>query len=351
MQVDYVQFCVENATTWRQWFEQVLGYRSIASQIQADTHTEIMGDRQGCFWLSAPLSSQSPVACYLEQHPPGVADLAFCVDDLAAAVQQAAAAGAKVLQPIQAGPQGRWAQVQGWGDLRHSLREAAPLTAASPPLWSRPDSWFRGIDHAVLNVAAGQLEAAVAWYEAAFGFQRQQRFQIQTARSGLCSQVLWHPQGSAQLPINQPASPDSQIQEFLDHHRGAGIQHIALKTPNIIETIAQLRDRGLQFLSVPSSYYSQLPLRPGCPLSAAEQQAIAQQEILVDWQADRPEALLLQAFTQPIFGQPTFFFELIERRSYWQNQQWAIAQGFGEGNFQALFEAMEREQIKRGSLR
>ena len=135
---------------------------------------------------------------------------------------------------------------------------------------------------------------------------------------------------------------NSQIQEFLDINRGAGIQHIALRTSNLKSAIAQFRARGLSLLSVPESYYTELKKRPGLPLSSQELAAIAQQEILVDWKEDAQNAVLLQIFTQPIFEQPTFFFEFIERRSQ--------AQGFGEGNFRALFEAIESEQIKRGNL-
>jgi 4-hydroxyphenylpyruvate dioxygenase len=146
-----------------------------------------------------------------------------------------------------------------------------------------------------------------------------------------------------QFPINEPTSANSQIQEFLDVNQGPGIQHIALQTPQIVKAIAQLRHRGLSFLPIPSTYYTQLRTQhQGLPLSTAELEEIAAQEILVDWHNEASQALLLQTFTQPIFEQPTFFFELIERRQE--------AQGFGEGNFRALFEAIEREQLKRGSL-
>ncbi|HEY9645050.1 MAG TPA: VOC family protein, partial [Chroococcidiopsis sp.] len=201
-----------------------------------------------------------------------------------------------------------------------------------------------GIDHAVLNVAAGDLSTAIAWYENAFGFRRQQGFTIQTAYSGLSSQVLVHPQGHAQLPINEPISPSSQIQEFLDCNRGPGIQHVALKTDNSLRAIADLRQRGLRFLPVPPTYYGQLRQRADFWLSELQWQAIAAQQLLIDWQP-HSQALLLQAFTQPIFAIPTFFFELIERRPCQLTQN--PAQGFGEGNFRALFEAVEREQRKR----
>jgi 4-hydroxyphenylpyruvate dioxygenase len=153
---------------------------------------------------------------------------------------------------------------------------------------------------------------------------------------------MLHPDGWVKLPINQPTSANSQIQEFLEVNRGPGVQHIALQTPNIVDAIAYLRQRGLPFLQVPRTYYTQLLHRQGLQLSEAEIQEIAAQQILVDWEENSPEALLLQIFTQPIFEQPTFFFELIERRLQ--------ARGFGEGNFRALFEAIEREQMKRGSL-
>jgi 4-hydroxyphenylpyruvate dioxygenase len=197
-------------------------------------------------------------------------------------------------------------------------------------------------------VAIGDLERAVAWYENILDFKPQQVFKIKTDRSALHSQVMVSRNGNVQLPINEPASRNSQIQEFLDVNRGPGIQHIALRTTNLVSAIAKFRASGLSLLSVPQSYYTQLKQRPKFPLSDIEIAAIAQQEILVDWQEYTPldgrnnAPLLLQIFTQPIFEQPTFFFEFIERRFQ--------AQGFGEGNFRALFEAIESEQIKRGSL-
>ncbi len=189
---------------------------------------------------------------------------------------------------------------------------------------------------------AGDLERAVAWYEEVLDFQPQQAFKIKTDRSALHSRVMLSRNGGVQLPINEPASAHSQIQEFLDVNGGAGVQHIALQTPNIVDAIALFRACGLSLLPVPQTYYSQLKQRKKLPLSTLELEALARQEILVDWKEDTKKAVLLQIFTQPIFTQPTFFFEFIERRFQ--------AQGFGEGNFQALFEAIEKEQIKRGSL-
>jgi 4-hydroxyphenylpyruvate dioxygenase len=155
-----------------------------------------------------------------------------------------------------------------------------------------------------------------------------------------------HPESEIKFPINEPSSPNSQIQEFLDINKTEGIQHIALKTQNVISLTKQFREAGLPFLSVPASYYKQLENKQlHLQFSQEEWREIQVQKILIDFENNIAEAnpnqnpTLLQIFTQPIFEQPTFFFELIERRD--------AARGFGEGNFQALFEAIEREQIKR----
>jgi 4-hydroxyphenylpyruvate dioxygenase len=376
MEIDYVHFYVEDARVWRNWFVHTLGCQPLAAGSSWHTHTETVGTGSIYFVLSSALDDRSPVAQYLRLHPPGVVDLAFRVSNLAAALDRAIAQGAKQLQPLQtklaADRVLSWAQVAGWG-VNHTLVEGsgfalllpgfavdasaptpgssdAEIVTAAPVANCYEQVTLIGIDHAVLNVAVGDLEQAVRWYEKTLGFERQQSFAIQTQHSALCSQVLTHPEGTAQLPINEPASASSQIQEFLDANRGAGIQHLALQVANIVQTIAHLRQTGLSFLHVPPTYYRQLRQRPGFELSESTWQTIAQQEVLVDWREELPKAMLLQAFTQPIFGQPTFFFELIERQSYWINQRYQQAQGFGEGNFQALFEAIEREQMQRGSL-
>jgi 4-hydroxyphenylpyruvate dioxygenase len=375
MHIDHVHFYVKDAKAWRDWFIHTLGCQSLAAGSSSHTYTEVVGLGEIYFALSAALTDSSPVAQYLRLHPPGVVDLAFRVTDLEVVLNQAIAHDAKLLQPLQVTvqPQGclKWAQISGWGGLRHSLVEATDFVPLLPILahagadlsdsvWikaasiAQPDAadiaHFVAIDHAVLNVVAGDLERAVSWYEKTLGLQRQQAFVIQTEYSALSSQVLTHPEGTVQMPINQPASASSQIQEFLDVNRGSGVQHLAIQTMDVVRTIAQLRQQGLTFLSVPATYYSQLRQRTGFCLAETLWSAIASQEILVDWQEDHPEALLLQAFTQPIFDQPTFFFELIERQQYRVNQDYHQVRGFGEGNFQALFEAIEREQIKRGSL-
>lgn len=353
MNIDHIHFYVDNAQRSRNWCEDILGFTPVESRISPHSHTEILVTGGITFVFSAPLTAASPVAQFLQFQPPGVADLAFRVDSLAEVLQQATLNGAKQLQPLQAQKQAggelKWAQIQGWGTLKHTLVERTGITSVLPGDQSqeqRPGraehSHFSGIDHAVLNLADRDFAAAIAWYQQILGFQPDREFSIQTRRSGLRSQVLVHPQGTAQLPINAPVSTGSQIQEFLDFNRGSGIQHLALQTTDIVQTIAQLRQQGLAFLETPDCYYSHLQERLAKSNVKLEISPLKAQGILVDWQPEQPHSLLLQIFTQPIFNQPTFFLEIIERR-----QQ---AQGFGEGNFLALFEAIEREQMKRGSL-
>lgn len=388
MNVDHVCFCVEDSQALSSWFVNHLEFQAIASGIWQDTAIEVLNSGSIYFLLCSPLSINSAAARFLDQHPPGVSNIAFRVPKIEAAIAQAASQGVPLLQPLhtEQQPTGvlKWAEIPAWGNLTHTFIERRGVTSLLPKLTSSADLHviqieasqietsqpsrvtnakdsnlnrnpssieFLGIDHIVLNVAKGELDAAVQWYEKVLGLQPNQKFAIQTEYSGLCSQVMRHPSGNVQIPINEPSSVNSQIQEFLTINRGSGIQHIALETVNLIDAIAQLRQAGLPLISIPASYYTQLQTQPECPLSEAVLNRLASQQILVDWQpnSDNPAALL-QIFTQPIFTQPTFFFELIERQPCLIPEQLQRAQGFGEGNFQALFEAIEREQIKRGNL-
>jgi len=280
MDIDHVHFYVDDARRSRNWFVHTLGFQSIAGWTTPDTATEVVKSGQVWIALSSPLTAASPAATYLQHHPPGVVDVAFRVQDLTAVVARAAEHGVEILEPIREQPGLRWAAmatgrsltIAGWGDLRHTLVEYAEVPPHSGCRQSPNYPWdkgartdteypFSGIDHVVLNVAAGELPIALAWYQQVLGFQPQRTFEIQTPRSGLCSQVLIHPAGTAQFPINEPVTPNSQIQEFLDYNRGSGIQHLALRTPNIVEAIARLRRSGVGFLEVPDSYYEQLQER------------------------------------------------------------------------------------------
>jgi 4-hydroxyphenylpyruvate dioxygenase len=387
MEIDYVHFYVEDAVESRNWFCQYLGFRAIASTATQHTHTEVVCSGSIYFVLSSPLQADSPAAQFLESHPPGVVDIALQVQQLHPVLSRAIHYGVEVLQPELQLPSSvgsvRYCQIAAWGTLRHTLLERSGVTplvptlpdlnvwvsdgkicsekilatdrpAANPTLKTQRSQLglpFTAIDHIVLNVAMGDLETAVTWYMQVLGLQPQQRFEIQTDHSGLCSRVLVHPTSRIQLPVNEPTSANSQIQEFLNFNRAPGIQHIALRTENIVAVLAQLRSAGLALLQVPSTYYAQLKQRTQFQQLQANWAEIEAQQVLVDWQVETPQALLLQTFTQPIFQQPTFFFELIERQAYLQQGHYKWAEGFGEGNFRALFEAIEQEQMKRGSLR
>jgi 4-hydroxyphenylpyruvate dioxygenase len=360
MYIDHIHFYVESATKWRDWFIRVMDFQSIASRINLHTQTEIVSncrqksnDQKIVFLLSSPLNSLSPVAEFLKQYPEGVVDVALQVEDLESLVR-----GIKQDIFIQENlyPSGKLktCEVTSIANLKHTLIERHGNTPilddvnlVTYPINEQSQSNITEIDHLVLNVFQGNLESTANWYEQNLGFIKKQTFTIQTERSSLYSQVLVHPKTQVQFPINEPRSDNSQIQEFLDFNGREGVQHLALKSQNILSLTKQLRDRGVDFLSVPASYYQQINKHKSAFIvSDQEWLVIREQEILIDFEQDNytssEKPTLLQIFTKPIFDQPTFFFELIERRN--------SAQGFGEGNFQALFEAIEREQLQRGTF-
>ncbi len=355
MKIDHVHFYNRNAARTRDWFIHNVGFQAIGRSINQHTHTEVIALNSAFLVISSPLSNTSPVAKYLELHPSGIVDIAFRVDNIKSIISQGKYIGVKILQHPQTyqSSQGRFkaAKITGWNSLQHTLIEATSdkFNYCLPDIDIKPCSLkanfktnITHIDHVVLNVAAGKLDSAVRLYQALFGFKIQQSFNIQTEKSGLTSQALIDDSGEVQFNINQPTSVSSQIQEFINLNGGSGIQHLALRSQNLIADVALMQPH-LKFLTVPQSYYSLLKHKSW--LSTQEWQAIANNQILVD--SDRgnlkhqpvAKSLLMQIFTQPIFEQPTFFLEFIERRQE--------AKGFGQGNFKALFEAVEREQVKR----
>jgi 4-hydroxyphenylpyruvate dioxygenase len=373
MEFNHLTFYVDAVAPWRDWFVNAWGgvWDGLGS---ADGQTD---DQALVYVGQVPLlivSTPPVVRPYLQQHPSGIGDVALRVGDLDQTLDQVTAAGGTVVQPTQTDlwGRGRWAQIQGWGSLRHTLVESwqqavwvpgiasrggalttAPRVMSLKPPAASPSlaiDAIDAIDHAVMNVLEGELPQAVAWYQRQLGFQPQQQFTIDTPRSGLRSQVMAHPHGSAKLPINESATPNSQVQEFLHYNRGGGIQHVALHTQDIVSTVAGLRQGGVNFLSVPPSYYEALRQRPGYQPDGDRDPAIAQLQILVDWELHLPQARLLQTFTQPFLSIPTVFFEIIQRQVVQTEGATAQAEGFGARNFQALFEAIEHEQIKREKL-
>ena len=365
MKIDHVHFYTRNAARTRDWFIDNIGFKAIGNCISQHTHTELIALNSAFFLISSPLNTSSPVAKYLNHHPPGVADIAFRVNNLREIIKRSRFLGVNILQQIKLWRSKhncfKFAQIAGWQDLQHTLIEDRGNFSCCIPLSIKPSkveptrssysSHITNIDHIVLNVTQGKLMSATKLYQDLFDLEIQQSFDIQTSQSGLTSKALIDKTGAVQFNINQPTTANSQIQEFVDFNGGSGIQHLALRSQNLIADIAQMEQGELKFLDIPPTYYHGLQALSG--LNSDERQAIAQHNILVDsnrafkdtgqgashkayLENDHASAtsLLMQIFTKPIFEQPTFFLEFIERR--------LEAQGFGEGNFKALFEAVER---------
>jgi 4-hydroxyphenylpyruvate dioxygenase len=334
MKIDHIHFYVEDAVQTRDWLIQKMGFQSYGREINTATHTEFVGNSAVQFRISAALNESSHVAQYLATHSAGVADVAFRIENLDGFLaEHTEIIPESALNSVGA----RQVVIQGWGDLQHTLvedRSLSETTTTSDPMI--------GIDHVVLNVPRQQISAATQWYRELFDLQIQQSFEIQTDRSGLYSNALIDQTGQVQFNINEPSTANSQVQTFLDANGGSGIQHIALSTANIFQAVKFMRSQDLAFLPIPPSYYQKLQGRAteiaNFPFTAIEWQILQESQILLDWPTSQSGALLMQIFTQPIFDEPTFFFEIIERRRQ--------AQGFGEGNFLALFEAIEQEALK-----
>ena len=222
MLVDHVHFYVEDAVRWRDWFVYCLGFQAVNEDIfpglshhQKSLHTctKVVKSGSVCFLLSSPILPTSPVAEFLRQHPPGVADIAFVVDDVEALTAKAISNGAKVLQPVVNAGFCKYAKIAAWGSLNHTLitRNNAKIRQEVTGKREQVHHAITAIDHLVLNVGVGELETAVNWYQNIFDFHPQQSFKIKTDRSGLHSRVMISPHGNIQLPINEPASPSSQI--------------------------------------------------------------------------------------------------------------------------------------------
>ena len=304
--------------------------------------------------VSAGLTADSPISTHVRTHGDGVHDLAWLVDDAAAAFAAAVRRGARpVREPWaerDATGELRLAAVACFGETRHTFvdrtRYGSPLLEPGyestdlPPDPAGPAVGLQAIDHVVGNVEKGRLAEWVGFYRDVMGFDQLIHFddsQISTEYSALMSTVMWDGTRIV-LPLNEPADGlrRSQIQEYLDTYGGPGVQHIAMRTDDIVATVGALRRRGLRFMRVPDSYYAEAQARlQGIDLPWEDLHRL---QILVDLE---PDGYLLQIFTENVTDRPTVFFEIIERRG---------ARGFGQGNFKALFEAIEREQARRGNL-
>jgi 4-hydroxyphenylpyruvate dioxygenase len=369
MRIDHIHFFVEDAIRQREWFIRYMGWKSVRQVTLPDRDLEILSYRDTYFVLSSPRTDDSPVAQYLCNHTAGVVNVAFAVTDLSAMLDhlegsikfhdscigfanvgnisfpslQMLPELSEIFDLEDHSPPHAWACVHGWGGVSHTIIERRSLGELVNRS-GEPQHDHSVIDHVVLNVPSGELQKAVKFYQNFLGLEIHQNFQIQTERSGLHSQVMYEPEGKFYFNINEPTSANSQIQDFLNINRGAGIQHIALHSEPILKTVTTLQERGLPMLSVPLSYYHQLQNRLQIHQKNHQKSSlqilhewvqIVEQKILIDWQIDKPESFLLQIFSRPVFPKSHFFFEFIERRQE--------VKGFGEGNFLALYQAIEAD--------
>ena len=300
--------------------------------------------------LSTPLGPEDPMSEKLRLHGDGVLDIAFLVEDVDACFAQAVDRGAKVARApydmVDRNGRVRRAKLQAYGDTLHSLISLADYSGEFLPGYQlrrspAPSAGLTTVDHIVGNVEDGRMDHWVDYYNRVFGFNQFMSFDdkdISTEYSALRSKVMASPTADVKFPINEPAEGKrkSQIQEYLEFNHGAGVQHVALATDDIIHTVSVLRDRGVDFLRVPGSYYNEIWERVGDV--EEDHQAIRDLSILVDCDE---KGYLLQIFTRPVEDRPTLFYEIIQRCG---------SDAFGKGNFRSLFEAIEREQAARGNL-
>lgn len=353
--MDHVELWVGNAKQavffWKVWgFKPVAysgletGNRRYASYVLEQGKIRLV--------LSTPYSPHDEMAAHLLLHGDGVKVIAMEVEDVDAAYRETTAHGATgVLTPTETRDEGgllRTASIQGYGQTLFTFVERHDYAGAFRPGYQAlPDDptarpvGLAAIDHIVGNVELGKMNYWVNWFHKTMGFRQIVHYDdkvIHTEYSALMSKVMGNGNGRIKFPINEPAEgkKKSQIEEYLDYYVGPGVQHLALITGDIIGTVRELKERGLEFLRVPRAYYDSLPERVG---DIKESYAdIAELGIL----ADRDdEGYLLQIFSRPIQDRPTMFLEVIQRRG---------ARGFGVGNFKALFESIEIEQAKRGNL-
>jgi 4-hydroxyphenylpyruvate dioxygenase len=355
--MDFVEFYVGNARQGAHYYRsafgmKLTGYCGPETGVR-DRASYVLKQGQIRFVLTTALRPESPIAEHVRRHGDGVRDIALTVEDAGSAYLETTKRGARgVLEPVTLRDDSgevRMASIAAYGDTLHTFIERRNykgpflpgfVEVNSPDTVSRPTG-LKYIDHMVGNVGWNQMNAWVHFYEDVMGFKLYQTFDdkdISTEYSALMSKVMSNGNGRIKFPINEPAEgrKKSQIEEYLDFYEGPGVQHIALGTGNIIETVTRLRDQGVDFLKVPSSYYRELAARVGKidePLDQLENLGI-----LVDRD---DEGYMLQIFTRPVEDRPTLFYEVIQRKG---------SRSFGKGNFRALFEAIEREQGLRGNL-
>ncbi|WP_186756769.1 4-hydroxyphenylpyruvate dioxygenase [Echinicola salinicaeni] len=353
---DHVELYVGNAKQAALFYQYAFGYKLIAyagpeTGIR-DRASYVLSQGKIRLVLTSALGEFHPIAAHVKKHGDGVKVLALWVDDAEKSWQETTSRGAvsfeepKILRDENGTV--KTASIHTYGETIHTFVERKNYKGPFLPGYISKSSnyqsspvGFKYIDHCVGNVGWGEMNKWVEFYEKVMGFSLLVTFDdkdISTEYSALMSKVVSNGNGYIKFPINEPAEgkKKSQIEEYLDFYNSPGVQHIAIATDDIIQTVGELRSRGVEFLEVPETYYEEMPSRVGKIDEAT--QPLKDLNILVD--RDN-EGYLLQIFTKPVQDRPTLFFEIIQRKG---------AKSFGKGNFKALFEAIEREQRLRGNL-
>jgi 4-hydroxyphenylpyruvate dioxygenase len=361
MGTDYVEFYVGNAKQAAHFYKTAFGFQSLAySGLETgvrDRASYVLKQDKIRLVLTTALTSDSPIGEHVKKHGDGVKIVALWVEDARKSFEETTKRGAKVyMEPVvekdEFGEVIR-AGIYTYGETVHMFVERKNYTGTFLPGYVEWKSDYnptpvglKYVDHMVGNVGWNQMNVWVKWYEEVMGFVNFLSFddkQIHTEYSALMSKVMSNGNGRIKFPINEPARGNkrSQIEEYLDFYEGSGVQHIAIATDDIIATVTELRARGIEFLSAPPrAYYEDIPNRLGEHMSMMHEDLTMIEKLAIMVDADE-DGYLLQIFTKPVEDRPTLFFEIIQRMG---------AKGFGAGNFKALFESIEREQEKRGTL-
>ena len=354
--IDHLEFYVGDAAQAAYYYARAWGFTEIAylglETGARDRVSHVLQQGRIRLVLTGTLTGEDEIAAHHHRHGDGVHSIALSVPDAAAAYHHAVAHGAEgVDAPREVSDEFGTvvlASIATYGDTRHVFVQRSdyagpflPGYEAREPVPSGPDGLLVGIDHVVGNVELGRMQDWVGYYERVFGMTELIHFSdaaISTEYSALMSKVVTDGSGRIKFPINEPAEGKrkSQIDEYLDFYRGPGVQHIAVSTTDIVRSVDELVRRGVRFLPIPESYYADVPARVGDV--AHDLADLARLGVLVDRD---DEGYLLQIFSHSVGDRPTVFLELIERHG---------ARGFGEGNFKALFQALEGEQDRRGNL-
>jgi 4-hydroxyphenylpyruvate dioxygenase len=353
---DHIEFYVGNAKQSALYYQAAFGFNLIAYRGPEtgyrDMVSYVLRQDKITLVLTAALSPDDPIAKHVHLHGDGVKVLALWVDDAEESYRKAIGRGAEsAMEPTTLEDEHgtvKMAAIKTYGDTWHTLVERngydgpfMPGFVAKQSVYPVKSAGLKYVDHCVGNVELGNMNKWVKFYQDVMGFKLLITFDdndISTEFTALMSKVVASGNGYIKFPINEPAKgkKKSQIEEYLDFYRCAGVQHIAVATDNILETVRQLRANGVDFLFVPGNYYEDVPDRVGEIEESIED--LRELNILVDRDED---GYLLQIFTKPVEDRPTVFYEIIQRKG---------ARSFGKGNFKALFEAIEREQELRGTL-